>query len=201
MYLGRIITKSKNVDTIEFVDINSDKSLTKDCTIPTLVIGKKNAQELVGKENIHFLDKKISDNLYWTFAKTEQRNEYENDLREFNNMLLNKLVNSVQYKYLNIFTEQISTVKKFIKFIYGRINKVVYVSNNMIYIYCRDTVYGVSLVDLAYIGINRDKVFNKLKKNPYNTIITNDYFLTKNIKKYINGSKILVPYIFFLQNT
>ena len=64
MYLGRIITKSKNVDTIDFVDITNDKSFAKDCTIPTLVIGKKNAQELVGKENIHFLDKKISDNLY-----------------------------------------------------------------------------------------------------------------------------------------
>jgi len=200
MYLGRIITKSKNVDTIEFVDVTNDKSLAKNCTIPTLVIGKKNAQELVGKENIHFLDKKISDNLYWTFAKTEQRNEYENDLRAFNDMLLNKLVNSVQYKYLNIFTEPLTKVKKFIAFMRNSNDKVVYLSSDMIYVYCRNTVYGVSMSDLQYIGISRDKIFHKLKQNQHNTIITNNYFLTKAIKKYINGSKILVPYIFFLQN-
>lgn len=201
MYLGRIITKSKNVDTIEFVDVTNDKSLAKNCTIPTLIIGKKNAQELVGKENVHFLDKKITNNLYWTFAKTEQRNEYENDLKSFNNMLMNNIVNSVQYKYLNIFTEPLGKIKKFIAFMRNSNDKVVYLSSDMMYVYCKKTVYGVSMNDLQYIGITRDKIYRKLKQNQHNTIITNNYFLTKGIKKYINGSKILVPYIFFLQNT
>lgn len=80
MFIGRIITKSKNVDTIDFVDITSDKSSVngKDgCSIPTLVIGKKNIIDIVGEDNVHYLDKKVANNLYWTFAKTEQRNEYE----------------------------------------------------------------------------------------------------------------------------
>lgn len=201
MYLGRIITKSKNVDTIEFVDITNNKTLIDNCTIPTLVIGKKNIQGLVGENNIHFLNKKISDNLYWTFAKTENRNEYEKDLKAFNTMLLNKLSNSIEYKYLNVFTEPLSKIKKFITFMNGVSNKVVYISNNMIYVYCKKTVYGVSLDDLSYIGITRDKVIRRLKQNQNITIITNNYFLSKDIKRYINGSKILVPYIFFLQNT
>jgi hypothetical protein len=201
MYLGRIITKSKNVETIEFVDVTNDKSLAKDCTIPTLDIGKKNIQEIVGKENVHFLNKKVSDNLYWTFAKTEQRNEYEKDLKEFNNILLKRLVSNIQYKYLNIFTEPLSTIKRFIAFMNGNAPKVVYISYTMVYVYFKNTVYGISLTDLSYIGIKRDKVFRKLKQNERNVIITNDYFLTKDVKRYIKGSKILVPYIFFLQNT
>ena len=201
MYIGRIITKSKNVDTIEFVDVTNDKSLAKDCTIPTLVIGKKNIQELVGENNVHFLNKKVSDNLYWTFGKTENRNEYEKDLKTFNTMLLSKLSNSIEYKYLNVLTEPLSKVKRFIGFMHNQNGKVVYISYDMMYVYCKNTVYGVSLADLAYIGVKRDKIIRKLKQNQNIVIITNNYFLTKDIKRYINGNKILVPYIFFLQNT
>ena len=200
MYLGRIITKSKNVDTIDFVDVTNDKSLIDNCTIPTLIIGKKNIEELVGKENVHFLDKKVSDNLYWTFGKTENRNEYERDLKTFNNMLLKKLVSNIQYKYLNIFTEPLGLIKRFISFMNSKSDKVVYFSNNMIYVYCQNTVYGVSITDLTYIGVKRDKLFRRIRKNPHNFVITNDYFISKDLKRYINNSKILVPYIFFLQN-
>ena len=200
MYLGRIITKSKNVETIDFVDVTYDKSLVENCTIPTLTIGKKNAIELVGKENVHFLDKKIRDNLYWTFAKTEQRNEYEHDLKKFNDMVLKKIVSGIEYKNLNIFIEPISKIKKFIHFMNGSAKKVIYSSYSMLYVYCKNTVYGISLSDLEYIGVTRKKIYSKLYKNKNNIIITNDYFLTKEIKKCINGNKILVPYVYFLQN-
>lgn len=200
MFLGRIITKSKNIDTIEFVDVTSDKELAKNPSIPTLVIGKKNIEDIAGKENVHYLNKKVSDNLYWTFAKTEQRNEYERDLKAFNKMLLNQLTNSVVYKYLNIFTEPLSKIKRFITFIEHGGQKIVYISSNMLYIYSKKTVYGVSLSDLNYAGIKRNKVLAKIKQNPNNTIIVNDYFLTKNIKRAINGNKMLVPYVFFLEN-
>lgn len=201
MYLGRIITKSKTVDTIDFVDITSDKSLvTQNCDIPTLVIGKKNAEEIFGSENIHFLDRKISNNVYWTFAKTERRNEYERDLRDFNNLIISRLNKSIKYKFINIFTESLSTIKDFIKLISSNTFKVVYISNLQLYVYYDNVVYGMSLLDLNYIGIKKNKVIDKLKSNPYNKIVMNDYFLTRTMKKCINNSKILVPYVFFLEN-
>lgn len=199
-YIGRIITKSKTVETIDFVEITNDVTFANNPDIPTLIIGKKTAEEIVGKENVHFLDKKIKENLYWTFAKTEQRNEYERDLKNFNNSLLNSLTNRVQYKFFNIFSETIQRIKQLIRFIDSHRDKIIFITNNMLYIYYENKVCGVSLTDLSYIGVKRDKVLKKLKKNSYNKIITNDYFLSKSIKNSINGSKILIPYMYFLEN-
>ena len=200
MYLGRIITKSKNVETVDFVDVTSDKALAINCTIPTLVVGKKNIQEIVGAENVHYLDKNINNNLSWTFSLFEKRNEYQNDIKEFNKRIINSLINSVTYRFFNIFTEPISHVKAFIRFMYGSKPKVIYVTHNMLYIYCEHRVHGVSLTDLSYIGVKRDKILQRIRLNPNNKIINNEYFLTKSLKKYTNKNKMIVPYIFFLQN-
>ena len=204
MFIGRIITKSKNVDTIDFVDITSDKSSVngKDgCSIPTLVIGKKNIIDLVGEDNVHYLDKKVANNLYWTFAKTEQRNEYERDLESFNKLLLDKLLHGVEYRYVNIFQRSLSDLKKFITFMCSPLDKAIYVSRDMMYIYCKKVVYGVSLTDLNYVGITTEKVLKKIYKQRHNRVIYNDYFLKKSLRKQLNMSKILVPYLFFLQNS
>lgn len=204
MFIGRIITKSKNVDTIDFVDVTSDKSSVngKDgCSIPTLVIGKKNIIDLVGEDNVHYLDKKVANNLYWTFAKTEQRNEYERDLESFNKLLLDKLLHGVEYRYVNIFQRSLSELKKFITFMYSPLDKAVYVNRDMLYIYCKKVVYGVSLTDLNYVGITTEKVLKKIYKQRHNRVIYNDYFLKKSLRKQLNMSKILVPYLFFLQNS
>ena len=201
MYLGRIITKSKTVETVDFVDITSDKTLAIDCSIPTLVIGKKNIQDIVGVDNVHFLDKHINTNLSWTFAKTEQRNEYEKDLKNFNKKIINKLINDIEYKFFNIFTLPFSVIKAFIKFMYGNKQKVIYQTNNMLYIYCENIVYGISLTDLNYIGIKKDKMMSKIKSNQCNKVLNNDYFLTKSLKKFTNKNKMIVPYVFFLQST
>ena len=204
MFIGRIITKSKNVDTIDFVDITSDKSSIngKDgCSIPTLVIGKKNIIDIVGEDNVHYLDKKVANNLYWTFAKTEQRNEYERDLESFNKLLLDKLLHGVEYRYVNIFQRSLSDLKKFITFMRSPLDKAIYVSRDMMYIYCKKVVYGVSLTDLNYVGITTEKVLKKIYKQRHNRVIYNDYFLKKSLRKQLNMSKILVPYLFFLQNS
>ena len=51
MYIGRIITKNKNINTLDFVDV-TDNFGSIDNFVPTLVIGKKNAENFFGKHNI-----------------------------------------------------------------------------------------------------------------------------------------------------
>ena len=101
MYIGRIITKGKNLETLDFVEVTT-KFEKGDNSIPTLIIGKENAEKIYGKENIHVLDKKIEDNVYWTFGKLERRNDFERDLQSFNKLLLDNLLGSNIFNILFI---------------------------------------------------------------------------------------------------
>ena len=197
MYIGRIITKCKNLETVDFVDITQQLDVT-DRTVPTLIIGKQNAEKICGKENVHVLDKKIWDNVYWTFGKLERRNDFERDLLSFNKMLVKKLFKNIQYYYFNVYTSSYSDIKSLLTKIDKKKCNVCYVSDRDLYLLIENTVYGVSFRDLEYIGVNKDKVINRIKRNRNNKIITNDHFISKNMKKYLNNTKFMVPYIYFL---
>lgn len=197
MYIGRIITKAKNLETVDFVDITQQLDIT-DKTTPTLIIGKQNAEKIYGKENVHVLDKKIEDNVYWTFGKLERRNDFERDLLSFNKMLVKKLFKSVQYEYFNVYTSGYSDIKALLTKIDRNKGNVCYVSDRDLYLLIENSVYGISFRDLNYIGVDKEKVINRIKRNRSNKIITNDYFISKNMKKYINNATFMVPYIYFL---
>ena len=51
MNIGRIISNKENIDTLDFVDVTKNIG-SIDNFIPTLIIGKKKAEEIYGKENI-----------------------------------------------------------------------------------------------------------------------------------------------------
>jgi len=197
MYIGRIITKGKNLETLDFVDITQQLDMT-DKTIPTLIIGKQNAEKIYGKENVHVLDKKIEDNVYWTFGKLERRNDFERDLLSFNKILSKKLFNSVKYEYFNVYTSGYSDIKTLLTKIDRNKGNVCYVSDRDLYLLIDNVVYGISFRDLEYIGIDKDKVINRIKRNRNTRMVTNDYFISRNMKKYLNSTRFIIPYIYFL---
>ena len=194
MFLGRIVTKSKIEDIPFFIEITENPG---DFSIPTLIIGKKHAIDLFGVENIHVLDKKIQENVYWTFAKNERRVDYEEELKKFVNSIENKVNHSVNYYFINIFTEKLSFLKKFIKYIYNNERKSVYVTSKHIYIYGGKNVIGLSRGDFEYIGIDSDKVIEKIKSNPSNIVFT-EYEIDQNIVKFAKSSNIIIPYIHYI---
>ena len=67
-----------------------------------------------------------------------------------------------------------------------------------VYMLLNKTVVGVSFDELEYIGISRDKVIERIKSNKNNKIINNDYFISKNMCKYLNNDRIIIPYVYFL---
>lgn len=194
MFLGRIISNSKQLDVPFFIEI-TDKC--DNYSIPTLIIGKKRAIELFGVENIHVLDKKIQENVYWTFAKNERRVDFEEDLKNFINLLVKKIDFSVNYYFINIFTEKYSFLKKFINYIYSDELKSVYVIKKHIYIYSGKSVIGLSRYDLDYIGVDSDKVINKIKSNPKNIVFTENE-IRPDIVKFSKSSNIIVPYLYYI---
>lgn len=199
MYIGRIITNMRKVDTIDFVE-KSSKTDSIDTSIPTLIIGKELAESVCGKENIHVLDKKIGKNLYWTYTKLEKRNEFENDLLMFNELVVSKLSNSVKYTFINIFCESLARIKSIIGFIRNDSDKIFYLTDRHIYLYYEGNVIGFSLDYTRYIGIKDDKIRSLIKEGKNNIILDNDSFISYKMKMFIPSCNILVPYLYFLKN-
>lgn len=197
MYIGRIISNKENIDTLDFVDVTKNIG-SIDNFIPTLIIGKKKAEEIYGKENIKVLDKKITNNVSWTFDKVERRNEYERDLKIFNDSLIKTIKKNIKYEFFNIYIEPISRIKKLISFIKSPKIKYMYIFNDHIYMYYNNTVYGISLSDIQYLGINKNRILKLLNSNNSNIIVENHDFLSKKMRQIIKEDKILIPYLYFL---
>ena len=197
MYIGRIISNKENIDTLDFVDVTENVG-SIDNFIPTLIIGKKKAEEIYGKENIKVLDKKITNNVTWTFDKVERRNEYERDLKMFNDSLIKTIKKNIKYEFFNIYIEPISRIKKLISFIKSPKIKYIYIFNDHIYMYYNNIVYGISLSDIQYLGINKNRILRLLNSNSSNIIVENHDFLSKKMRQIIKEDKILIPYLYFL---
>lgn len=195
MFLGRIISGSKLIDVPFYIELTSKYT---ESDVPTLIVGKKRAIELFGKENIHVLDRNISENVSWTYAKNERRVEYEEGLKKFCNSLTKKLINSVNYYFVNIFTEKYSFFKKLLRWIDSDSPKSVYVTSKHVYIYGGKNVIGLSLGDFDYAGIDSDKVLKRIEANESNIVFREDDFIDENLKKHVLNNNIVVPYIHFL---
>lgn len=199
MFLGQVITKNKTFESLDFINVTSDK-VTGDKPIYTLVIGKKLAETLYGKENVHILDKRINDTTWWTYAKNEKHKEYDEGIDKFNSEIVKSLKRNIKYEFLNVLTEDLSKIKAFITFMKGAYKKVVYCSYDHLYVYRKsnNTVYGISLSDMRYIGIDTIKAIDKIKMNPNNTVITDNDFLSSKTREYIGNDEKLIPYLYFL---
>ena len=84
--LGTIVSKRKLNDVAGFVDVVDNVENINDTTKPMLIIGWKEAKKY--KENLSILTKQISENTFWTFGKTEKRNDHERDILTFYQYIL-----------------------------------------------------------------------------------------------------------------
>lgn len=195
MFLGRIVSGAKIQDVPFYIEVT--KKFTDD-GVPTLVVGKKRAVEIFGAENVHVLDRSINEHVSWTYAKNERRNEYEEDIDKFKNSITKKLKSNVSYYFVNIFIERYSFFKKMLKWIDSDAKKSVYLTDKHIYIYGGKNVIGLSLGDFDYAGIDSDKIIDRIKKNPSNSVFTDEDFNGETERKIVSDNNLIVPYIHFL---
>ncbi len=190
--LGYIVSKNKIKDMVGFVKIVNSYEEVNDLTKPILIIGLDEAKKFKGGFSI--LNKNIDKNIFWTYSKTERRIDYEKDILDFYNYILEENINNISYKYINMLTLTKNKCKNMLKLLNNDILKYIYISNNMIYCYYNDIVFGFSLEISEYCGINKDKILKMLKSNSHVKISYNDYFIDNNIKKLINNKKYVIPY-------
>ena len=197
MYYGRLITGGKKVKVPWFI-LAEEKYTPSEC--PTAVLGKKFAEETFGKDRVFVLDREIEGegDVIWIYGKTENRSKHNEELETFFNSCFMNKMRDVGYNFINIFTEPYSYFKKVIKFIDSDKKKSVYVTDRHVYVYAgKSNVAGLSLYDCKYAGISPKKVVARITENPSNTVFTDDSFLSKEDKKFLNGNKILVPVLHF----
>lgn len=193
-YLANIYTKSK-IDIEPFFNVVDDEKKIID-GIPTLIIGWDSVKSLYGDINI--LDKKVKDNIYWTFGKRERRNVMEVDVQKFKRKAMSITCNNVKYKFFNILTAKNDKKKSFYMLLKDTRHKTIFSFNNMLYIYIdgTDTVVSISLRDVDYIGGDVKKIFSTLYNNKFVKVANDNDLKDTNAKLFFKDNIYLIPYIF-----
>jgi len=194
MLIGNIITSTKINDTNFKISEELDSI---DDLLPTIIIGWKKTKEKYG-DDVSILHKKIKDNLYWTFSPTERKVDYEKDIILFKELCYNNVGKNIHYVYLDILHGKLHTIKKIIKKIYSLKTPISYISKtNMLYIFDENIIFGVDLNITELIGINKDKIIDRVTRFSNSILIGNEIFnkCKEYIKKLDNREKLL-PYIY-----
>lgn len=192
--LGYIVSDRKIKGVKGFVEFKNDLS-SLDTTKPVLIVGLKRAKEYCG-DKFNILNKKISDKVYWTFKKTEKREDFNTDIETFYNKCFENLFNQVKYCYVNIFNLSFGDAKKFINVFKTDDKIIVYINKGMFYfLYGESKVYGISLRILKYCGINVKKHIAKLKKNHHILIYDNTDKFVMDIRNLFITNEYILPYL------
>lgn len=199
-YIGNIIVSGPNFKVDEC--FNKCMNMTNvDESLPTLIIGLENAKKYISNFNI--LKKKYEDGmLWWTFSKTEKRNDHEKDIADFHTFCLNNIINNINYFYINYVNLTYNKAKRCINYIKSNIKKYYYIDNNK-FVFVHDlekktNVYGFSLNTCSFFGISKSKVVSLIQNNPNNKKINNFYSIPNKIRKiideYIPSEMVLLDY-------
>lgn len=188
--IATIISDNKVKNIPEYVLLTKNKDIN-DITLPTLVIGYEISKKLI--PNFNILEKNPQKNLFWTFKRTEKRNDYERDLEEFYKFIIKKYINDCDYRYVNVLKLKFRDLYRFFKQILP--NSYIYTTNNMIYLSKSNVVYGFNKEIIEYTGFNLKKCLNFIENSKIVHIINNDEeILNKNI--FINLNECYIPYFY-----
>jgi hypothetical protein len=195
--IGYIVTKSKIENVLSCIKVVSSYRYIEDKNKPILIIGLEEAKKNASSFSI--LDKKIGEKMFWTFGKREKRTDYEKDIEKFQEYVLKCALEEIKYYYLNILTIKYTKVKKLLKIIANSEEKTFFVDKNMIYMFYKEYVLGLSIDILGYVGIKKKKILDLIQKNENNKIFFNDFQFNYKIKKIIETKKFITPYFLSLE--
>lgn len=159
--------------------------------IPTIIIGWELTKKLFPDSSI--LNKKIKDNIYWTFSTTEKRTIFEEDLKSFIKKSYNDYVKDIKHFNLDPIVYNLKTTEEFITKIKAFEESFIYLyDNKVVYLYYNFIIFSIDLEQLDFIGFDRETVLNEIKKS-------SKHFEKNSEKNYKNELKYLdikyIPYL------
>jgi len=159
MNIGNIVSSSKiNEDNFKLFD----EIESVDNSLPTLIVGWGKTKEIFG-DKISILNKKISDNLYWTFLPTERRVDYDDDIIIFKRVCYDNFGSELSYVYIDPIHDKPQKIKKILKKIYSLNESISYFTDkNMLYILGENIIFGVNLEITEFIGIKTNSIITRV---------------------------------------
>jgi hypothetical protein len=169
MILGRIIsahTEEENrIPLFEYSEELPDKK----SSCPVIVTGYLHADRLFNiKRNT--TDKKIENNVWWTFSIHENRKIHCRDMNIFYMRCLDDILRKISYRFVNVFNFKYGDIKNMIAFMKSDAEKWVYIQNGaFIYLYASDNTHvsGYSIPDIRYAGFGEGKIINRFLRNSH----------------------------------
>lgn len=141
--------------------------------LPTLIVGYDNVNLLYPDFDI--LNICLEPNFYWTFKRTEKRDKFQEDLFWFMSKVYSELIADVNYIFIDFIQYTPKTLWKITRKILNFEKITTFVNGDMIYIYGDNLIFGVDLKLLRYLGVNADKIKNKIN------VISHDFLVGKPI--------------------
>ena len=197
MKIGNIVSTTK-IDVSE--DFNVAQSLGDIIQgLPTLIVGwdfiKKNYP------NYDIIERKLDDNLYWTFKKTERRELNEEDIYNFKQATYANLIKDIKYVFIDPIQQDRKIIKKIIKKILSIKEIISYTHDNMIYLYGENVIFGIDLSLLDFLGYLPSKITQLLSKNTHVSLTKESIFIEyrKRIENLDNQVKY-IPFLYSIEN-
>lgn len=188
--LGYIISEKKIKGLEPFVKQIQREEDAKEA-FPILIVGWDIAKAHKGYKSV--IDRKIDDNVYWTFKKTESRVDFEKDLSAFYKVLINNFIGEIDYKYLSYRNITESRLKKMFQYVNSNDCKCIYLSNDMLYVPFNKSVIGVSLRVCEYCGISKEKMLSFVKNT--SRIISDKDVEDKSVLKWFQNNRYAMSYM------
>lgn len=182
MILGYILDNSEEgleLDDQYIKRISSLSEYSEDK--PLLIVGWDMVSRLDAKADI--LNKKLKPNMYWTFSLEERRYEALSDIQNFSKLIRDKLIDDIEYLYIDPLCMKITQLKKIISRLKS---KDIIVSDTvaMIYIYDGEFLFGLNKAIAKYCGVDIDKLMIRLRTSNTVRFATLDHVYDKDLKKY-----------------
>ena len=188
--LGYIVVGKKLTNIEGFVEqVHSIEEA--DSTKPILIVGWDNAKQF---EGYNILDRKLSEGVFWTFSRAENRYEFEKDLKKFYSYLFDNITKYIIYNYIDIYKLKYSKLKELYRIFISKERKYIYISNDMMYAVRDGIILGVSFPMLEYCGISREKVLKKIKENRSDGIIYDNSKDVIKLGRFLGNKKYAIPY-------
>jgi len=196
--------KIANIVTTNRIDVGKDINVVESYDkiiegLPTLVTSYSWLKENYTDYDID--DKRLGDNLYWTFAKTERRDIFNRDVEDFITTANKKLIESVDYIFIDPIQFHDNTISKIVRKIFSIQYKVAFKHKGMIYIYGDDLIFGIDLYLLNYMGFDEITIEKKIKSICDEFLEDDEIFIEyKDNMERLNHSVKYIPYLYAIKN-